>query len=212
MAARGARQKLEGRRFSNWEVLELVEMKRGGAVYLCRCDCGAAKAVHYSNLVSGRTKSCGCQRSQRISHRMKRHGHASRAGGLASPTYSTWASMIQRCTNPKVRCWERYGGRGISVCPRWLESFENFLADMGEKPRKGMSIERLDSDGNYQPGNCVWASARTQNRNKTNTYLTPEIVQQLQSGVLSIEDAEATLGIKRNTLRAAASGQNWTDI
>jgi hypothetical protein len=95
------------------------------------------------------------------------HGHArSRTTGRAgTSTYYIWAAMIQRCTNPRCAAWKDYGGRGISVCARWRESFENFLADMGEKP-EGLSIDRTNNDGNYEPGNCRWATASEQARNK----------------------------------------------
>ena len=91
-----------------------------------------------------------------------KHGHAS--PGLRTPTYMVWGSMIQRCTNPNNSGWPDYGARGISVCERWL-TFENFLADMGERP-DGLSIDRVDNNGNYEPGNCRWATASQQQRNR----------------------------------------------
>lgn len=92
-----------------------------------------------------------------------RHGHAGAEG--TSPTYSSWYGMIQRCTNPNRRYYHRYGGRGITVCERWLD-FRNFLADMGVKP-EGMSLDRVDNDGNYTPENCRWSNQATQMNNST---------------------------------------------
>jgi hypothetical protein len=103
---------------------------------------------------------------QRIADAKTTHGQSRsrRTGRKASPTYNIWAQMVQRCTNPKHKDWRLYGGRGITVCDRWLK-FEDFLADMGEKPG-GLSIDRRDNDGNYEPGNCRWATAVEQANNK----------------------------------------------
>jgi hypothetical protein len=103
---------------------------------------------------------------QRMSEARIVHGHGRKRGDnrQGTSTYYIWAAMIQRCTNPKNRDWRLYGARGITVCDRWRK-FENFLADMGEKP-DGLSIDRIDNDGNYEPGNCRWATALEQARNK----------------------------------------------
>lgn len=210
MPGPGTREKLEGKRFGRWLVVEYVGRGTGGSHYRCVCDCGTERIVFRGNLLRGKTVSCGCAKAKNISKARTVHGHA-RKGDKASPTYSSWSSMLTRCTNPNCKAYPNYGGRGIQVCDRWKNSFENFLADMGEKPNKGMSIERLDPDGHYEPGNCVWANARTQGRNRRNTKLTPEIVKALRAGELSVLDAEKTLGINRNTLYAAKVGRNWSD-
>ena len=103
---------------------------------------------------------------EQMSRQRTAHGHSRsrKLGRTASATYNIWAAMIQRCTNPKSRDWRLYGARGITVCERWRK-FENFLADMGTKP-DGLSIDRIDNDGNYEPGNCRWATALEQARNK----------------------------------------------
>jgi hypothetical protein len=132
--------------------------------WLCRCDCGTIKIVPQRGLRDGTTKSCGCYGKERSKNQIV-HGHArSRGGDKPTPTFNAWRTMLQRCTNPNEGQWENYGKRGIKVCDAWLQ-FENFLADMGEKP-EGTSLDRIDVNGNYEPSNCRWANPKQQSLNK----------------------------------------------
>lgn len=134
---------------------------RGNTRWRYLCDCGTVGSLKGSALDGGNTKSCGCLRKDGQSH--VNHGHSHR--GRMTATYRTWLALRQRVSNPKDASYPNYGGRGIQVCNRWRESFENFLADMGEKPA-GLSIERQDNEGHYTPDNCVWADRHTQNKNR----------------------------------------------
>lgn len=135
-----------------------------------RCDCGTERVVRLEALRRKvPTRSCGCLQRERTSAIGSRtvHGHGSARRGL-SPTYLSWASMKCRCYQPTCSGFEHYGGRGITVCDRWLDGaqgFVNFLADMGERP-DGHTLDRLDNDGNYEPANCRWATRSDQNRNR----------------------------------------------
>jgi hypothetical protein len=136
---------------------------RRSLMWTCRCDCGEVVTVMGESLRCGDTQSCGCLKRDRSTT----HGHAK--DGRVSPEYRTWQDMLQRCLNPRDTGFNGYGGRGITVCDRWNPSdggsFENFLGDLGERPGKRYSLDRIDNDQGYEPDNCRWADPKTQARN-----------------------------------------------
>ena len=134
--------------------------------WLCQCDCGATVIVRAHKLKSKRKQSCGCLSRDTASAHAKRS--FTKHGGRNTREYSTWTSMVRRCEDSNLGSWKHYGGRGITVCERWREDFAAFYTDMGQRPR-GTSIDRIDVNGHYEPGNCRWADATTQNRNKRRT-------------------------------------------
>lgn len=134
--------------------------------WLWQCDCGGRKTIVYYSVKAGLTRSCGCLRTEAIRKRPAKHGH--RRGNKSTPTLQSYANAKDRCTNPNSHNWNWYGGRGITMCERWIESFENFLADMGEAP-KGYTLERCDNEIGYTPENCRWATKADQAKNKRGT-------------------------------------------
>jgi hypothetical protein len=136
------------------------------AFWLCRCDCGIERFFEGSKLKRGRTCSCGCAARAALlaPARLPRYGAGIEKDPAIKRTYSSWSSMKDRCTNPKNVGWHNYGGRGITVCARWLKDFGVFLSDMGLRP-EGLTLGRIDNSGNYEPKNCSWQTRMEQANN-----------------------------------------------
>jgi hypothetical protein len=140
-----------GQRFGRWTVLSYSHMASCGSHWHCRCDCGTEKTVRGQYLREGRSTGCGCTR--RVTHGLHKH-----------PQYGSWLQMRDRCRNPNHPDYPHYGGRGIKVCKRWHD-FGLYLSDVGERP-PGKTLDRIDNDGNYTPGNVRWATQKEQIANR----------------------------------------------
>lgn len=157
---------LTGVKFNRLTVLGLAQ--ENPVKWKCICECGSGCAVRTDKLKSGHTKSCGCLVAENTSAALTTHGHTK--GRSRSLTYKSWTNMLTRTRNPNAINFDRYGGAGITVCQRW-ERFENFLADMGQRPSRKHSVERVDNQKGYEPGNCIWDTQEGQNANKSITRL-----------------------------------------
>lgn len=134
--------------------------------WMCECECGKITSVQAYNLRSGNTKSCGCIKRKSASRINVKHNMSRLDDGVIRPEFNAWVGMKTRCYNKNRPEYERYGGRGIKVCDRWLNSFENFYNDMGARPSPKHSIDRIDVNGDYEPSNCRWANDTIQSRNQ----------------------------------------------
>lgn len=187
-----------GKRYHRLTVVSLSTVKTsdGKPRWNCVCDCGVLTVVSSTNI--GRTKSCGCIISEAV--RLSNTTH----GGYKSSEYSSYRAMITRCTNPNSSDYERYGKRGITVCQRWMESFENFMSDMKQKPAGNYSIERQNNNGNYEPNNCFWATPKQQANNRSSTVL-----NMYEGELLSISAVAEKAGIRKDML-SRMLGQGYT--
>lgn len=182
---------LMGERFGRLLVVARAKnTKDGGAQWVCRCDCGTEKVNTRKNLIKGRVQSCGCLRRE-----------TSRVVGLQSAThgqsrsseYRTWRGAIDRCHNSRSVNWKNYGARGIAVCQRWRDGFENFWADMGPKHSPRHSLDRIDVNGNYEPSNCRWADWDTQGNNRrTNHVVTIDGVQMTLAEAIRVKGQKSS--------------------
>ena len=169
------------------------------AYWLCRCDCGRNRIVMGKYLRQREVKSCGCLNRQPLKGPQFKHGHAN--AGKITPTYTTWSGMVQRYINPKNNQYYRYGARGIRVYQRWLK-FENFLRDMGPRPL-GKTLDRIDGTGNYEPGNCRWATPKEQANNSSK----PKLIA-YQGKTHNLTEWAKEIGISSSTLSVRL--KKWT--
>ena len=194
----GIRKDLIGQKFGRLTPNKMIGLHKGrSCIWLCQCDCGNEKIVSSNSLVQGNVKSCGCLFKEGNN---KKHGHAIK--NKESKIYASWKSMIQRCTNKNNKRYKDYGGRGITICERWLK-FNNFLEDMGEKP-KGLTLDRINNNRGYCKGNCKWSSYMSQMRNTRRNNL---II--IDGQTMCVEDACKKYNIKSKTAHTRIK-RGWT--
>lgn len=162
---------------------------------LCICNCGNKRSYRLAMLRYGHTKSCGCIKQSEESRRNQ--SIRARTHGMTDTVeFKTWVAMKKRCTNPSYKNYPLYGGRGITVCKEWYDSFETFYKDLGPRPSPKHSIDRIDVNGNYEPSNCKWSTNKEQSRNKRNNH---NVTYNGETKCISAWAEQ--LGIRKDTLR-----------
>lgn len=189
---RGNPKDLAGQKFGRLTAVEATRTLGNKRAWRCRCECGREVVSATGNLTNGHTASCGCLRRELTSKRCKTHGR------VKSPEYQCWAGMLRRCFTPSVKSYSDYGGRGITVCNEWTQSFEAFCRDMGPRPSLAHSIDRYpDPNGNYEPSNCRWGTPEQQaNNRRSNKFI------EFNGESLTLAEAAAKHGMALNTFWA----------
>jgi hypothetical protein len=193
-----------GKKFNRWTILSFAFVKEYPCgtrrnYWKCQCECGNVRDLDQSLLIHFRTHSCGCYHSEQTIKRNTTHGKAH------TPEYQVWAGAIARCYNEKKKAYPYYGGRGITVCAGWRNSFEKFYADMGPRPTPKHTLERKDNDGNYSKKNCVWDTRLAQARN------TRQVKRYTFNGkTLCLTEWAEELGVPHSSLESRIHKHGWS--
>ena len=193
---------LVGQRFGRLSVMNVEPRTGSGRAYLrCQCDCGNQIVVRSDGLRRGDNVSCGCKKVNQLTTH----------GLTKTPEHKVWCSMIERCHSPTHADFICYGGRGIAVCNEWRASFTTFLRDVGNRPTAQHSIDRIDNNDGYRPGNVRWATPAKQGRNSRTTKLTDVAVAEIRAvrGLISQSSLAAKFGVNRSTISLVQAGKNW---
>jgi hypothetical protein len=189
--------RIEGQRFGRLIVLRHADRRR---FWVCRCDCGNEREIFSSSLIQGETASCGCLRHERWVARRTKHGMAK------TREWNAWHRMLGRCYDPKNISFANYGGRGIQVCPDWRHDFSRFYADIGPAPSPDHSLDRIDTNGHYEPGNCRWATRAEQMRNKRSNCML-----EIDGRRMTVAEWARKYGVPHQRVRERLS-YGWTPI
>ncbi len=199
---------LTGQQFGRLLVVARAGTRSSRAMWRCRCVCGREIVVAGKSLRCGNTRSCGCLRDQTTTQRNRdgaTHGYSEH------PLYGTWRLMLRRCKNASDHAYGRYGGRGIDVCERWHD-VAAFIEDVGPRPSDQHSLDRIDNDGDYEPGNCRWATAAEQRRNSRRTTLnlvSVALIRHMARRGSHQRDLAHAFGVSHGNISDIIRGRSW---
>lgn len=208
LGIKGRNRLVAGQVFGRLQALLPTWVENGSdRMWLCACQCGATATVRGYHLNRGNSKSCGCLR--RDVSRASRVAVLTTHGMVNTPTWLSWRGMRVRCGRESDPHYKLYGGRGIAVCPEW-GSFETFYRDMGARP-PGKSLDRIDTNGNYEPGNCRWATPAEQGQNRRNNKLCWEAVREIRSSNDTYTQLSIRFGVSRKLIQQVRINAIWVD-
>jgi len=180
-----------GNVYNKLKIIEFSHRDSKSLIFVkCLCECGNHKIMNLSNIKRGMSKTCGCSKSIMNKKRENYHGLTN------TPEYQSWRNLKSRCCNKSISNYKNYGGRGITVCDRWLANFTNFLEDMGKKPSPVHQIDRINNNGNYEPSNCRWVTPKVNSNNRSNSYTWYVLGQRYKTA----SEAGKLLGVSRATI------------
>ncbi len=206
-------ENLSGRRFGKLVVEARAPNVGRNTMWFCACDCGAtSKSVRASHLKSGATQSCGCFNTECKIERQTTHGDAPFDKQNTAPEYRIWRHIKSRCLNPKVWGYENYGGRGITICQEWTDDYSVFLAHMGRRPSAQHSIDRIDNNLGYMPGNCRWATREQQSRNRRCIKMTEHDASAIRHAAkagVTRRALQEQYGVSKAVIAHIVNGRTW---
>lgn len=195
---------LKGNKYGELTVVSLIPKSESKATrWKCLCSCGNEKIALASGLKRGSATSCGCKRGERKVKTMGTHGKS------YTSEYAAWKDMKRRCLNPNSPSYKNYGGRGITIQDDWIESFDAFYRDMGDKPKRSYSLDRIDNEKGYSKDNCRWTNKLTQDRNRRTTKLTKDDVLNIRNSSKKVSELANDYGVSRNHISNILSGLKW---
>jgi hypothetical protein len=210
---------LVGQRFGLLFVVERAGSAKNRVLWRCACDCGATDVLVNGNMLQrGKKKSCGCASGAMVRAAKRTHGQS---GAKKTSVYRRWLNIKQRCGNPNNPAWPNYGGRGIKICDRWRDSFEAFYADVGDPPN-ALTLDRIDNDGDYEPGNVRWATWSEQQKNARfdkvrgvrngRATLTEDDVRFIRASTAKRSDLVEMFGLAPTYISSLRSGKHWRSV
>lgn len=198
---RKIKKDITGKRYGKLIALRVDENRTDTTHWICQCDCGNVKSVSMHSMGKGNSKSCGCIRSESIKERLTKHGDHKKK------EYTTWQNIKSRCNNPNNPRYMDYGGRGITMCKSWSDSYETFLLDMGHAPSKQHTVDRIKNNEGYSKENCRWATPSEQSNSKRNTRYVL-----FEGRLTTIRDASIKTGINYNTLLGLTLNGSFSNL